>query len=97
MTVKLLTEHHFGVSKLKWRLQRLVRVYACQNVKLLEISCRGSNDNIRATWYEDHRCAYGKLYKIMMKSIDDFVENTATFILVSSRDQRQAGTMLMKL
>ena len=32
----------FGVSKLKWRLQRLVRVYTCQNNKLLEISCRGS-------------------------------------------------------
>ena len=28
-------------SKLKMRLQRLVRVYTCQNVKLLEISCRG--------------------------------------------------------
>ena len=24
------------------RLQRLVRVYTCQNIKLLEISCRGS-------------------------------------------------------
>ena len=33
----------FGVSKLKRRLQRLVWVYTCQNVKLLEISCRGSN------------------------------------------------------
>ena len=32
----------FGVSKLNRRLQRLVRVYTCQNVKLLEISCRGS-------------------------------------------------------
>ena len=32
----------FGVSKLKRRLQRLVRVYTCQNVKLLEISCCGS-------------------------------------------------------
>ena len=32
----------FGVSKLKRRLQRLARVYTCQNVKLLEISCRGS-------------------------------------------------------
>ena len=27
---------------LKRRLQRLVRVYTCQNVKLLEISCHGS-------------------------------------------------------
>ena len=43
MIVKLLTEHHLElVSKLKRRLQRLVRVYICQNVKLLEISCRGS-------------------------------------------------------
>ena len=33
----------FGVSKLKRGLQRLVRVYTCQNVKLLEISCCGSN------------------------------------------------------
>ena len=31
-----------GVSKLKRRLQRLVWVYTCQNVKLLEITCRGS-------------------------------------------------------
>ena len=30
------------ISKLWRRLQRLVRVYTCQNVKLLEISCRGS-------------------------------------------------------
>ena len=34
MIVKLLTEP-FGVSKLKRRLQRLIRVYTCQNVKLL--------------------------------------------------------------
>ena len=34
--------------------------------------------------------------KIIMKSIDDFVKNTATFILVSSRDQRQTETMPMK-
>ena len=32
----------FGVSKLNRRLQRPVRVYTCQNVKLLEISCTGS-------------------------------------------------------
>ena len=32
----------FGFSKLKRRLQRLVWVYTCQNVTLLEISCRGS-------------------------------------------------------
>ena len=32
----------FWVSKLNTRLQRPVRVNTCQNVKLLEISCRGS-------------------------------------------------------
>ena len=32
----------FGVSKLKRWLQRLVWVYTCQKVKLLELSCRGS-------------------------------------------------------
>ena len=42
MSVKLLTEHHFRVSKLKRRLQGLVRVYTCQNATLLEISCTGS-------------------------------------------------------
>ena len=31
----------FGVSKLKRRLQRLVRVYTCQSAILLEISCTG--------------------------------------------------------
>ena len=38
MIVKLLTEHHLEFFKLKRRLQRLVRVYTCQNVKWLEIS-----------------------------------------------------------
>ena len=42
MIVKLLTEP-FGVSKLKKRLQRLLRVYTTQIAKLLEISCRDSN------------------------------------------------------
>ena len=32
----------FGVSKLKKRLHRLVRVYTCQNATLLEITCCGS-------------------------------------------------------
>ena len=41
MIVKLLTEHNLEFLSLK-RLQKLVRVYTCQNVKLLEISCRGS-------------------------------------------------------
>ena len=40
--VKLLTELQFAVSELKRRPQRLVRVYTCQTVKLLEISCGGS-------------------------------------------------------
>ena len=34
---------------LKRRLQRLVRVYTCHKVKLLEISCRGSNHTITRT------------------------------------------------
>ena len=37
MIVKLLTERRLEFLNLK-----LVRVYACQNVKLVEISCRGS-------------------------------------------------------
>ena len=42
----------FGVSKLERKLQRLVRVYTCQNVKLLEISCRDSNVKyVRLCWY----------------------------------------------
>ena len=40
----------FGVSKLKRRLHRLVWVYTCQNVKLLEIMCHGSYINI-SDWY----------------------------------------------
>ena len=43
----------FGVSKLKRRLQRLVRVYTCQNATLLEISYTGSYSFIRnhqASW-----------------------------------------------
>ena len=42
LIVKLLTEHHLR-SKLKMRLQRLVRGYTCQNATLLEISCTSSN------------------------------------------------------
>ena len=48
MSVKLLTEHHLEFLSLKRRLQRLVRVYTCQNAKLLEISCTGSISNIHA-------------------------------------------------
>ena len=39
MIVKLLT---IGVSKLKRRLQTLIRVYTFQKATLLEISCTGS-------------------------------------------------------
>ena len=42
MIVRLLTEHHLEFLSFKGRLQRLVRVYICQNVKLLEIPCTGS-------------------------------------------------------
>ena len=42
MIVKLLIEHHLEFNR---RLQRLVRVYTCQNATLLEISCTGSFQN----------------------------------------------------
>ena len=43
MIVELLAEQKtFGVSKLKMRLHRLVRVYTCQNATSLEITCRVS-------------------------------------------------------
>ena len=42
MIVRLLTEHHLEFLSFKRRLQRLVRVYICQNVKFLEIPCTGS-------------------------------------------------------
>ena len=41
---------------LKRTLQRLVRVYTCQNVKLLEISCRGSI--ISLLYYNMHRIVF---------------------------------------
>ena len=41
MIVKLLTEYHLEFLSLQ--LQRLVRVYTCQNATLLEISCAGLN------------------------------------------------------
>ena len=47
MIIKLLTEHHLEFLGLKKRLQRLAPVYTCQNVKLLEISCRGSYNIFR--------------------------------------------------
>ena len=43
----------FGVSKLRRRLQRLVRVYRCQNVTLLEISCTGSLIFISVILFEE--------------------------------------------
>ena len=39
MIVKLLTEHHLEFLSLKGGCRGL---YTCQNVKLLEILCRGS-------------------------------------------------------
>ena len=45
----------FGVSKLKMRLQRLIRVYTCQNATLLETSCTGSKScqcmRLPTMWY----------------------------------------------
>ena len=43
MIVKLLAEHHLEFLSLKGGCRGSSRVYACQNVKLLEISCRGIN------------------------------------------------------
>ena len=43
MNVKLLTEHHLESLSLKGGLQRLGRVYTCENATLLEITCTGSN------------------------------------------------------
>ena len=40
MSVNLLTGHHLEFNR---RLHRLVWVYTCQNVTLLEITCRSSN------------------------------------------------------
>ena len=42
MSVKLLTEHLLESLSFKRRLHRLVWMYTCQNVKLLEISSHGS-------------------------------------------------------
>ena len=45
----------FEVSKLKRRLQRLVHVYTCQKVKLLEISCHSSNFVIHSVFTQIFR------------------------------------------
>ena len=42
MIAKLLTEHNLKFLSLKGGCRGSVRVYTCQNVKLLEISCHGS-------------------------------------------------------
>ena len=43
MIVKLLTEHHLEFLSLKGGCRGSPGVYLCQNVKLLDISCCGSN------------------------------------------------------
>ena len=45
----------YGVTKLKWRLHRLVWVYTFQNATLLEITCHGSYMNGH-TWSASKRC-----------------------------------------
>ena len=42
MSVKLLTEHHLEYLSLKGDCRGSFESTLCQNVKLLEISCRGS-------------------------------------------------------
>ena len=42
MSVKLLAEHHLKFLSLKEAAQARL-IYTCKNVKLLEISCTGSN------------------------------------------------------
>ena len=44
MSVKLMTKHFFGGSKLKRRLHMLFWVYTFQNAAFLEITCHGWND-----------------------------------------------------
>ena len=45
MTVKLLTENHLEFLSLKGGCTGSSESTQCQNVKLLEISCTGSNEN----------------------------------------------------
>ena len=45
MSVKLLTEHHFGFQSLKGGCTGLSESYTCQNATLLEITCHGSHHN----------------------------------------------------
>ena len=42
MIVKLLTKYHLEFLSLKEAAEARPTVYTCQNVKLLEISCRSS-------------------------------------------------------
>ena len=45
MIVKLLTDHHLEFLSFKGGCTDL-RVYTCQNVTLLEITCHGSNHTV---------------------------------------------------
>ena len=74
MTVKLLTEHAFGISKLKRRLHRLVRVYTCQNATLLEITYRCSNS------YMCLLDMYNETYQARCINLSNSVEKMFEFI-----------------
>ena len=60
----------FGVSKLKRRVQRLVRVYTCQNATLLEISWTGSFHWF-ISGHADSGRALQQIMIIMIQSMED--------------------------
>ena len=61
---------------LKRRLQRLVRVYTCQNAILFEISCTGSivlsggvGWSAYSPFYENFHCFFFKLIQLILRML----------------------------
>ena len=92
MIVKLLTEHHLEFLSLKEdqrRLQRLIRVYTCQNATLYEISCTGSIINFNQghwsmksrSWSPCHSPCSKSMPKTITVNLEFFFEN---FIFANS-------------
>ena len=79
----------FGVSKLKRRLHRLVRVYTCQNATLLEITCRGSKYRKFHIFYSTCLCTFCILY------INFTSENTSDIILKPKIKIKKQGLVVL--
>ena len=80
-----------GVSKLKRRLHRLVRVYTCQTATLFEMTCCGSSYRKFHIFYSTCLCTFCILY------INFTTENTSDILKTKNQNKEARFTCVVKI